>query len=84
MITDLKDLDKLFKICRKNGISEMDYQGIKFTLGELPQQRSVSQEQVEPESIYETVPDRVLTKEELIFYSSGGIEGEAPPEVKNQ
>lgn len=72
-ISDLKDLEKLFKACRKYGISEMDYQGIKFKLGDLPQQVSRGTEaEVDPENPYADFPDGDLTPEQLMFYSSGG------------
>lgn len=88
MITDLKDLEKLFKACRKHGISEMDYQGIKFKLGDLPKgsvpRGTEFDNEIESDNPYSDFPDRMLTNDELAFYSSGGITGTPPPEVKAQ
>lgn len=85
MIADLRDLEKLFKICRRQGIVEMDYQGIKFKLGDLPrEQGSVSfiEDSGDKKNPYSDFPDRELTPEELMYYSSGGELGIAPPEEK--
>lgn len=86
MISDLKDLEKLFKACRKHGVSEMDYQGIKFKLGELQllPGKIVDQDEIESDSPYSDFPNRPLTNEELMYYSSGGAQGIPPPEVNAQ
>ena len=36
MINDFKDLERLFKLCRKNGVYEIDLHGVKLKLTELP------------------------------------------------
>lgn len=73
-IGDIKDLDRLFKLCRKHGIEEMDFQGIKFKLGPEPiKSKDVNQDEVDTDNPYSNFPDRVLTEEELAFYSAGGL-----------
>lgn len=86
MINNLKDLDALFKLCRKRGIPEMEISGIKFKVGDLPKERTGGSDDTEADSDnpYGEFPDRVLTNEELMFYSSGGAQGTAPPEVEKQ
>ena len=75
VLSELKDLEKLFKLCRKQGISEMEIQGIKFKLGDMPQQvsRGTSDEaEVDPENPYAGFPGGILSNEELAYWSSGG------------
>jgi hypothetical protein len=50
MITDLKDLKALFKLCRAQGITAFKMNGIEVTLGALPVPQGTSQEIEEPES----------------------------------
>lgn len=86
MINNLKDLDALFKLCRKRGIPEMEISGIKFKVGDLPKEgaRAGDDTETDSDNPYGDFPDRVLTNEELIYYSSGGAQGTAPPEVGKQ
>jgi len=61
MIENIKDLEKLLKICRKQGVQEIDLGTIKFKLGELPVDIKPAEE---PEA-YSNGP----TDEELAMYS---------------
>lgn len=85
MINELKDLEKLLKLCRRQGVSDMEIEGIKFKLGDVPQQVSRGTEaetEGDAENPYSGFPERILTNEELMFYSSGGVQGTEPPEAK--
>lgn len=81
-ITDLKDLEKLFKLCRKHGIAEMDHHGIKFKLGDPPREGSTHNAddsgEVPTDNPYANFPTGVLTPEQLMFYSAGGLPEEDP------
>jgi len=70
MIESLKDLERLLKLCRKQGVTEIKLRGCEFKLGDLPQ--AIHTEAVEEQKTFEDFPDRVLTPEELMFYSAGG------------
>jgi len=61
MITDIKDLKALFKLCRAQGILEFKMNDIQIKFGDLPEkyQQSEAIEQQED-----------LSDEDLIFYSS--------------
>ena len=74
MINDLKDLQKLFKICRAQGITDFKMNGIEIKLGELPLTEKQYQEQVSQQDVtsYGNFPQGDLTPEQLMFYSSGG------------
>lgn len=79
MINDFKDLDKLFRVCRKHGIMEMDFQGIKFKLNEVNNDLKLVQDNLsESDNPYANFPDGELTPEQLMFYSSGGKPEEDP------
>lgn len=62
MITDLKELEKFFKLCRKQGVTDVLFEGISVKFGDLPTKASAS-EQVEE------IPSDALTDEELMFYA---------------
>lgn len=81
MIADLKDLKALLKLCRSQGITEIKVAGVEIKFGDLPESEARSnysgpsavEDEADP---LEGFPDRILTQEELIFYSSGGRPGE--------
>ena len=76
MVQNLKDLEKLLKLCRKQGVTEIDLGSVKFKLGDLPPDPS---QEVDTENRDITgFPDGVLTNEQLMFYSSGGVPGQEP------
>lgn len=79
MINDLKDLERLFKLCRKQGIAEFAINGITFKLGDLPVEQSkhvtIEDEITDP---YKNFPQGELTPEQLMYYSSGGLPDEDP------
>lgn len=74
MIQDIKDLQKLFKLCRAQGVTEFEMSGLKIKFGDLPVQPGstdiISQE--DPVNRFSNFPQGELTPEQLIFYSSGG------------
>lgn len=73
MIENLKELEKLLKLCRKQGVIEIKLGTIEFKLGDLPQEGSsqlnLLDEQVDP---YANFPQRELTSDELAIYANGG------------
>jgi len=62
MLEDLKEFEKFLKICRKQGVSDVSWNGCTVKLGELPQ-KAIAQEESEDVS-----PD-VPSDEELAFYA---------------
>lgn len=75
MINDLKDLQKLFKICRAQGITEFKMNGIDIKFGDLPQSASQSQIMSEEDitiNPYDGFPQEILSAEQLSHYASGG------------
>lgn len=84
MITDLKDLQKLLKLCRAQGITEIKLQGVEIKFGDMPQAVGAIQGDImgqNASSPYANFPDGELTPEQLMFYSSGG-KPENDPENK--
>lgn len=65
MIKDLKELEKFFKICRKQGVAEITVEGIAVKFGDLPPKVSQTSDDEEIES-------DGLTPDELIYYAVEG------------
>lgn len=65
MIKDLKDLQALLKLCRKQGITEIKFAGTEIKFGELPKKSNDSDSSDE-------IDTDELTPEQLMFYSAGG------------
>ena len=42
MITKLKDLEQLFKLCRKQGVIKANLKDLTFEFGDLPEKKSQS------------------------------------------
>jgi hypothetical protein len=70
MVESLKDLERLLKLCRKQGVTEITVVGATLKLGEAPTKHSgESIEDQDDQS--ETVFDEPLSAEELIAFSNG-------------
>jgi hypothetical protein len=67
MLNDLKEIEKFFKICRKQGVSDVSFEGISVKFGELPSKQAI---QTSDESDEITTDE--LTPEQLMFYAVGG------------
>lgn len=75
MIENLKDLQKLFKLCRAQGITDLKINGIEVSFGNLPTEHLSSDSDYVPGEIvdpYSKFPTGELTPEQLAFYSAGG------------
>lgn len=67
MIKDLKELQALLKLCRKQGITEIKLEGVEIKFGDLPKKTSDSDE------TEGDIPTDELTPEQLMFFSAGGV-----------
>lgn len=81
MIDSLKDLEKLLKVLRKQGVYEFEHNGTRLKLGDLPVERASSVEAAQDP--YAGFPSGELSPEQLMFYSSGG-NPENDPELKSE
>jgi hypothetical protein len=74
VIETLKDLEKLLKLCRKQGVVELTLGQVSLKLGEpaSPQNFNAMVDQEEANDPLENFPDGELTPEELTFFASGG------------
>jgi hypothetical protein len=82
ILHDLRDFEKLIKICKKHGINTMSIGDIKFTLPNSPAERIESISKDFPEQIVtvpryngpDLGPDKIdtdeLTDEQRLFYSA--------------
>ena len=77
MIANLKDLEKVLKLCRRQGVTEITLaDGVSFKLGELPMSENSSNTNLAAdvnEDPYADFPQGTLTAEQLMYYSSGGL-----------
>lgn len=63
MLDDLKELDKFLKICRKQGVTEINFQGIEVKFGDLPVKASSEV------SEYDEIPTESITADQLLNYA---------------
>lgn len=86
MIKDLKELEKLLKLCRKQGVTELDLGSVSFKLGDLPveqEKRSTNLSDDLAADPYANFPQGDLSPTQLMFYSAGGDPAD-DPELKEQ
>lgn len=77
MIENQKDLEKLLKLCRKQGVTEIVLPTVSFKLGELPVKHSTESIEDQDDS-FADFPDHPLTPEELTYFANGGKPEENP------
>lgn len=73
MIETIKDLEKLLKVCRKYGVTQITHNGTSLHLGEAPVVGATSQLPSDSSDPYANFPSGELTPEQLMFYSAGGM-----------
>ena len=76
MVQSIKDLERLLKLCRKQGVTELTAFEISFKLGDLPVRHP--EQSIEDQDQIENFPDGMLTPEELTFFANGGNPLENP------
>lgn len=72
MITDLKTLEKLLKLCRKQGVTELTIpgeHGCTLKLGDMPAPRANGATEDDTEEDPNIDPVTGLTQEQLMFLS---------------
>lgn len=78
MIENLKDLERLLKLCRKQGVTDINLGSVSLKLGELPTESSPQTPEQEMEDKYAGFPDGPLSNEELTFFANGGLPEDNP------
>jgi len=80
MIQNLKDLERLLKLCRKQGVTEVKLGDVELKFGDLPPESRPSRDQdlIPTDNPYADFPDGELTPEQLMFYSAGGLPQDDP------
>ena len=71
MIQSIKDLERLLKLCRKQGVTKISTVEVSLELGELPVKHP-DQSIEDQEDEYENILDTPLTNEELVAFANGG------------
>jgi len=79
MIASLKDLEKLLKLCRKQGVTEIKLGEVELKLGDLPKNDVMEHDPANP---YANFPEGELTPDQLAFYSAGGIPENDPENIQ--
>lgn len=83
MSLDIKDLESLFKLCRKQGVSEFIQDGLSIKFGDLPEKTSkkegsyVSEDEL-PIDPYAGFTEELLSNDQLAFLANGGNPKEIP------
>lgn len=84
MIENLKDLERLLKLCRKQGITDIKLGSVEIKFGDLPaSERGQAFQEEQPADPYANFPQGELSPTQLMFYSAGGLP-EDDPELKQQ
>lgn len=84
MITSIKDLERLLKLLRKQGVSDFKHGDLELKLGDLPLEPGTAQvhNEIPSDNPFANFPDGLLTPEQLMFYSSGGLPEDDPENPK--
>lgn len=85
MAIDLKEIEALIKLCRKQGVTDFSCEGVSLKLGEEPvkkkaqivQEQSLLDDSEIPDP-YADFPEIILNEEQLTYYANGGKVGEEP------
>lgn len=64
MINSIEELEKLLKLCRKQGVTELTLDGVAFKLGDAPRKN---------QSYAVDEPSHELTDEQMIFAAVDGF-----------
>ena len=84
MISNLKELKQLLKLCREQGVTEINLGTVSFKLGDLPQEPGPAHiQEIPSENPYLNFPSGELSPEQLMFYSAGGNPDEDPENQDN-
>jgi hypothetical protein len=77
---EIKELEKILKLCRKQGVMEISLEGLSFKLGDLPVEnfRAGTVQESDPVDPYKNFPTGDLSPEQLLFYSAGGLPADDP------
>ena len=78
MVTNLKDLEKLLKLCRKQGVTEINLSGVAFKLGELPKHQTQEIQEEDLEARFTEELEAPMTVEELAMFANGGLPQDNP------
>lgn len=77
MIDTLKQLEKMIKLCRKQGVTKITFDNVTLELGDLlieaATQTAGAGDQA-GDNTYSGFPTRILTPDELTFYSVNGFQ----------
>lgn len=67
MIKTLDEFTTFLKICRKQGVNEVKFEGVSVSFGDLPRKLKDGEDSKDQD-----IPTDELSPEQLMFYSAGG------------
>lgn len=79
MISNLKELRSLLKLCREHGVAEINLGNISLKLGDLPpkEEPAAADRDEDFSNPYDGFPNEAMSPERLQWYAMGGsIEGD--------
>lgn len=72
MIKSLDDLTTFLKMCRKQGVIDIKFEGIAVTFAEPSRKVRKEGDVEEADDTDQHIPSDELTPEQLLFFSAGG------------
>ena len=78
MIETLKDLEKLLKLCRRHGVTDINLGIVALKLGDVPRETTQSADTEDESNPLADFPDGPLTPEELTYFANGGLPKDNP------
>jgi hypothetical protein len=70
---ELKEIEKLIKLCKKYGIKSINLSGISMELDLSLSPTSNRKSQIAKDLSPAPTPEQPLTEEEILYWSSGGF-----------
>lgn len=83
MVQNLKDLEKLLKLCRRQGVTEINLGSVSFKLGDLPPEKHEEKLEQDTDDQWANFPVGDLTPDQLAYYSAGGTPEQDPYRQEN-
>lgn len=77
MVQSLKELEKLLKLCRKQGVTEIALGEVSFKLGDIPRVNSNTDDIEDDEGEFINALETPMSQEEMAIFANGGNPDEA-------
>jgi hypothetical protein len=68
-VASLKELEALVRMCRKQGVSSVEVDGIKLVMGDEPERATKANSEISKDATDESMYD----EEQLLMWSAAGV-----------